>query len=115
MVSEYKKGGAFGADDIYPVIVYALIKAKVPKIKSNIKYIQLYRHKTRLESEEEYYFTTLYSAISFIETISYDKLNLSKEEFLYNIRNRLETRQVLYKEKENIKLDGIKLHLYYRG
>jgi len=96
MVSEYKNGDPIGADDIYPVIVYALIKAKVSNIKSNIKYIKLYRHNTRLESEEDYYFTTLLSAINFIENISYDKLSIPKDEFEYRINEQNKQKMFIY-------------------
>ena len=81
MVSANQKNTATGADEVYPVIVYALLKGNINKIKSNLNFIKLFRHKSRLESEEEYYFTTLFSAVDFIESLNHSKLNIEEEEF----------------------------------
>jgi hypothetical protein len=54
-----------GADEVFPLVVY----------------IQLFRHETRLESQEEYYFTTINSALEFIENSSYNKLNIKEIDF----------------------------------
>ena len=82
MVSAGQKNSPTGADEVYPVIVYALLKGNINKLKSNLNFIKLYRHKNRLESEEEYYFTTLFSAVEFIESLNYTKLNIEEAEFL---------------------------------
>ena len=81
MVSANQKNSPTGADEVYPVIVYALLKGNINKIKSNLNFIKLYRHKNRLESEEEYYFTTLFSAVEFIESLNHTKLNIDEFEF----------------------------------
>ena len=48
-----------------------------------MKYIKSFRHNTRLESAEEYYFTTISSAIEFIEKLKYEDLSqIEKNEFL---------------------------------
>jgi hypothetical protein len=70
-----------GADEVFPLVVYALLKGNIKKLKSNLKYIQLFRHETRLESQEEYYFTTINSALEFIENSSYNKLNIKEIDF----------------------------------
>jgi len=110
MISEYKKG-PIDADDLFPVIIYALIKAKIPKIKSSIKYIQIYRHSSRLESEEDYYFTTLASAITFIETVTFDRLNISQEDFSNKIKEQNKLQLLKYKEKSNIFIKPGKLKI----
>jgi len=63
------------------MVVYAILKGNVKKLKSNLKYIQLFRHETRLESQEEYYFTTINSALEFIENSNYNKLNIREIDF----------------------------------
>jgi len=63
-----------GADEVFPIVVYALLKSGVSKLKSNMKYIKSFRHFTRLESAEEYYFTTISSAIEFIEKLKLEHL-----------------------------------------
>lgn len=70
-----------GADEVFPLVVYAILKGNVRKLKSNLKYIQLFRHETRLESQEEYYFTTINSALEFIENSNYNKLNIRESDF----------------------------------
>ena len=70
-----------GADEVFPMVVYVLLKANVKKLKSNLRYIQNYRHETRLESQEEYYLTTINSALEFIENMNYNKLNIKESEF----------------------------------
>ena len=69
-------------ETICPIIVYALIKGNIHKIKSNINFLYLFRHRTRLESEEEIYINSMLTAIEFIENLTYKKLNIEKNEFL---------------------------------
>ena len=70
-----------GADEVFPMVVYVILKGNVKKLKSNLRYIQLFRHETRMESQEEYYFTTINSAMEFIENSNYNKLNIKEIEF----------------------------------
>lgn len=70
-----------GADEVYPLVVYGLLKGNVRKLKSNLTYIEHFRHHTRLESEEEYYYTTLSSAVEFIENLSTSTLTIKPKEF----------------------------------
>lgn len=71
-----------GADEVFPMVVYAILKANIRKLKSNLKYIQLFRHEARLESIEDYYFTTINSAMEFLEkSAKHDKLNIKEMEF----------------------------------
>ena len=87
--NESKKNSA-GADEVLPVIVYTLIKANIPKLKSNINYIKLYRHSSMFDSNKEEYFTTVVeSGIGFLDKINIDSelLNISKKE-RENIKNK---------------------------
>lgn len=72
-----------GADEVFPIVVYAILKSGVCKLKSNMKYIKSFRHYSRLESAEEYYFTTISSAIEFIEKLKLEHLAyIDHNEFL---------------------------------
>lgn len=72
-----------GADEVFPIVVYAILKSGVSKLKSNMKYIKSFRHFSRLESAEEYYFTTISSAIEFIEKLKLEHLAyIDHNEFL---------------------------------
>ena len=78
-----------GADDVMPIVVYAILKGNIPKLKSNINYVKLFRHHTMFDSNKEEYFTTvLDSGISFIEKLTYDTndIKISKEEIIYILK-----------------------------
>jgi hypothetical protein len=79
MINENSKKKHSGADEVFPIIVYAILKSGIKKLKSNMKFIKNFRHFTRLESVEEYYFTTISSAIEFIEKMQIDHLAHIKE------------------------------------
>ena len=70
-----KKKNPSGADEVFPIVVYAILKSNICKLKINMKYIKALRHHSRLESAEEYYFTTISSAIEFIEKLKYEHLS----------------------------------------
>jgi hypothetical protein len=82
MINENSKKKSSGADEVFPIIVFAILKSGIRKLKSNMKYIKNFRHYTRLESVEEYYFTTISSAIEFIENMQVDHLaHIDQKEF----------------------------------
>jgi hypothetical protein len=71
-----------GADEVYPLIVYALLKSNIRKLKSNLRYIKCFRHETRLESRDDYYFTTIETAVGFIDKIKHIELNIKENDFI---------------------------------
>ncbi len=77
MINEHikNKSNKFaGADEVFPLVIYAILKGNISKMKSNMNYIKNYRHKKRLDSGDAYYFTTINSAIGFIENLNYKNL-----------------------------------------
>jgi len=70
-----------GADEIFPLIIFTVIKSKVPKLKSNQNYIDLFRHNSRKQGIEDYYLETFRAVINFINSIDEHDLNISKEQF----------------------------------
>ena len=89
-----------GADDVMPIVVYAILKGNIPKLKSNINYVKLFRHHTMFDSNKEEYFTTvLDSGISFIEKLTYDTndIKISKEEIIYILNNKKEKELIIPK------------------
>ncbi|KAI8474361.1 MAG: Ara7-Gdpnh2ATVPS9A [Monoraphidium minutum] len=52
-------GGVAGADDFTPVLILALIRARPPRLASNIAYVERYRMRSRMAGEAAYYFVQL--------------------------------------------------------
>ena len=79
---------AAGADEVLPIVVYALLQGNIKKLKSNINYIRLFRHHSRFDSNKEEYFTTvLESGVEFIDKLNVNTdLKIEKEEFSKLIR-----------------------------
>lgn len=73
---------AKGADDFLPILIYVVIHANPPQLASNLEFVQRYRMVSRMVSEAAYFFTQLYSAASFIETINANSLSIDPDEFL---------------------------------
>ena len=86
-----------GADDLFPILIYILIKSQLPRMYSNLKYwnhkfllltikylhsyINLFITKQQKYSYLGYTNTQIKSAISFIENLSYKQLKITQEEF----------------------------------
>lgn len=77
------KNNSAGADEVLPIVVYALLKGNIKKIKSNINYIRLFRHHSMFDSNKEEYFTTvLESGVEFISKLSLQSdIKIDKEEY----------------------------------
>jgi len=60
------------ADELVPLLIYALISTEVPHLHCHLQYIARYRH-PRASSVSAYHFTSILAAASFIE----EKLDLS--------------------------------------
>ncbi|THV02504.1 hypothetical protein K435DRAFT_963018 [Dendrothele bispora CBS 962.96] len=70
------------ADDFLPILIFVVIKSNPPHLISNLEFIQRFRNPAKLSSEAGYYLSSLYGAVSFVETMDYASLSgISKEEF----------------------------------
>lgn len=69
------------ADNLLPVLIYLVLKSNCPHLHSNVKYIQDFRNPNCLISESGYHLTNLYSCVMFWENVTYQDLNMKKEEF----------------------------------
>lgn len=72
-----------GKVSILKIIVFSILKANVTNLKGNLRFIALFRHKTVINSEEDYFLSILFQAVEFIERLhsNLSHLKINKEEF----------------------------------
>ncbi|KAK9360919.1 hypothetical protein V1504DRAFT_497846 [Lipomyces starkeyi] len=69
------------ADKFLPILIYVVIKAQPRHLVSNVQYIMRFRSPDKLNGEAGYYLSSLQGAISFIESLDRNALNITDEEF----------------------------------
>eukprot|EP00964_Phaeocystis_antarctica_P062205 scaffold37255_cov75-Phaeocystis_antarctica.AAC.2 len=61
-----------GADEYFPVLVYAVLQANPPQLLSTISFISRFRNPEALRSLEGCYFTHFRAAVAFLETFEFE-------------------------------------------
>lgn len=81
--------------------VYAILKSNVNSFKENLKFIQLFRHKTIITSEEDYYLSIMNQSVEFIENMNSNLLKINRNEFLEKCED-FEKKEVLKGNKSMV-------------
>ncbi|CAF1211670.1 unnamed protein product [Didymodactylos carnosus] len=71
------------ADNFLPALIYIVLKAKPPRLHSNIKFLSNF---SQPSGEQAYYLANLDSAVRFIELLKAQHIGLSEEDFLHCMR-----------------------------
>jgi hypothetical protein len=64
------------------LLAFVIVKANINNLKSHLRFMAWFRHKTTISSEEDYYLSLIFQAIEFIDKLNYTHLKLSKSEFI---------------------------------
>ncbi|OII73618.1 Rab GTPase binding protein [Cryptosporidium ubiquitum] len=67
------------ADDLLPLLIFCIIQSNPTKIKTHIEFISLFRNSILLVSEDLYFFTHFFSAVTFLEKLDGRQIQLNIE------------------------------------
>lgn len=70
-----------GADDFLPLFIWVVMRSHVPRLCSNVAYVQAFLNPARLMGKWGYCLINLSSALEFVKYIESDQLAIDPREF----------------------------------
>ena len=96
--------------ELQNLVIYCLIRGNIKNIKANIDFIRLYRHKSLLSTEDEYFLNLLEISILYIQNVIIDDSNNDNSCGLHNSNSSmLDTIKLSQENIRNSSLDIVKL------
>ncbi len=93
-------GKSPSADEFLPGLIYILLHANPPHLKSTVQFILEYRRASGLVSETGYFFTHLVSSVAFLEQVNVELLSITTTAFEEGLERCKQTVQVDRKKEE---------------
>ncbi|CAK8676917.1 unnamed protein product [Clavelina lepadiformis] len=112
--SSKNDGTPASADEYLPALIYIILKANPPLLKSNQRFITRFSNPTRIMSgEDAYFFTNLCCAVSFIENsengLNAASLSLTQAEFDAYMNGEMTVTNRLMEHEDNNMCQGLKV------
>jgi hypothetical protein len=89
------------------LLAFTLLKANIPCLKINLKFISAFRHKTTISTEETYFLLQLNKAVEFIESLQEEEnksLNLNKKDYSILVEESEKRELFIITDKKKSKL-----------
>lgn len=68
---------ADGADSFIPLLIFIILRGNIPRLVSNVRYIERFRLDELFRGEESYYLSSLQGAITFIQSMDRQSLSIT--------------------------------------
>ena len=81
MVRSKNASKGASADDFLPVFIAVVLRAQVPRLESNCRFVERFRHQSAMLAKGGYTFVNLRSAMMFLMQCSAEDVGVSQEEW----------------------------------
>ncbi|EEA05578.1 vacuolar sorting protein 9 domain-containing protein [Cryptosporidium muris RN66] len=88
------------ADDLLPLLIYSLIQINPPNLKTHLEYTNHFRNPNLLISEDLYFYTHFYSAVTFLEKLDGKQIQLNIDPHIFEINYFSNTEEYIEKSDQ---------------
>jgi len=87
MVRSKNSSKGASADDFLPVFIAVVLRAQVPRLESNCRFVERFRHQSAMLAKGGYTFVNLRSAMMFLMQCSAEDVGVSQEEWTAHFKD----------------------------